>query len=132
MRLIKEKLEKSDVNMEVFKDEFTFSSQKLDAIAAPLQDFQKQAVLRDFKRYDKLGTKRQPVRLLFLKLLIDQESHKGLWNIINVLGDTFYVVNDLEKKSIPVVVKLHNDRSTGFKWQLTIISETEYLKKKKK
>lgn len=118
--------------MIAFQDELAFSEQMLKAIQAPLRDFQKQSVLRDFKRYDKLGSKGQPVRLLFLKLLIDQEAHKGLWNIIGILGDTFYVINDLERKSIPVVVQLQNNKSTGHRWQITILSETEFLKNKKK
>ncbi|MCF8060452.1 MAG: hypothetical protein K9K67_14210 [Bacteriovoracaceae bacterium] len=131
MKLIKEKLDKTDVNMEAFKDEFTFSGQVLDAIATPLKDFQTRSALEDLKRFDKLGTKKQPVRLLFLKLLIDQEAHKGLWNIVSILGDTFYVINDLERKSIPVVIKLHNDRNTQHQWQITILKESEYLNNKK-
>gem|GEM_PF-604155 len=132
LRLIKEKLKTSNVNMGAFQDEFTFSSQVLDAIATPLKDFQTRSALKDLKKYDKLGSKQQPVRLLFIKLLIDQEAHKGLWNIVSVLGDTFYVINDLEKKSIPVVIKLHNDRSTQHKWQITILRESDFRKSKKK
>lgn len=129
MKLVRKQLKRSPVDMSQFSQEFTFSPQVVRAISAPLKDFQTREALEDLKRFDKLGTKRQPVRLLFLKLLIDQEEHTGLWNIVGVLGNTFYVINDLEKKRIPVVVELKNDESTGHIWQLTIINERFYKKK---
>lgn len=129
LKLVKNKLDESKVNMPAFSQEFNFPDQVLKAVSVPLKDFQTREALEDLKRYDKLGTKQQPVRLLFLKLLIDQEEHKGLWNIISVLGDTFYVINDLEKKKIPVVVQIKNDASTGHIWQLVIVSERAFLKK---
>ena len=131
-RLRSQKLSRSDVNMQLFKREFNFPKRVLKAIEAPLTDFQTREALNDMKKYDKLGSKAQPVRLLFLKLMIDKDSHVGLWNIVSVLGEKFYVINDLEKKYIPVVINLHNSVKTGGKWQITIVRESEFLKAKKK
>ncbi len=130
IKLVKNGLKQSRVDMPKFSDEFNFPEQVLKAVSVPLRDFQTREALQDLKRYDKLGSKRQPVRLLFLKLLIDQEEHKGLWNIISVLGNTFYVINDLERKKVPVVVKLENDASTNHIWQLTIVKESTFLENK--
>ena len=135
--LINNRLKESKVDMEKFRVGHPHVKRLVKAIAGPLKDYQTRKALTDMKTYDKLGTKAQPVPLLFLKLLIDQDSHTGLWNIISILGDKFYVINDLDKKSIPVVMHLDNSRKTDNIWQITIISETDYLdslnsKKKKK
>jgi hypothetical protein len=49
-----------------------------------------------------------------------------------VLGDKFYVINDLEKKYIPVVIHLHNDSSTQGKWKISVVRESEFIKNQKK
>ena len=79
--------------------------------------------------FDKLGSRHRPVRLMFLKFLIDQEKHSGLWNVKSVLGSEFYVVNDIDKVAGSVAVNLNNDTSTNNEWQLTLLSEKEYLKR---
>lgn len=126
MILVKKKLKESPVNMEIFKDEFVFDEAFVKRVRGPLAVFQTIKALKDLKKYDKLGSKRTPVKLFFLKLLIDQQSHKGLWNIISVIGDKFYVKNDLEKKEFPVLCQLENNEKTGYKWQITILSETHH------
>ncbi|MCR9205195.1 MAG: hypothetical protein NXH75_11490, partial [Halobacteriovoraceae bacterium] len=125
-RLIKKKLKESRVNMGIFQDEFVFDDAFVKRVRGPLAVFQTIKALKDLKKYDKLGSKRTPVKLFFLKLLIDQQSHKGLWNIISVIGDKFYVKNDLEKKKFPVLCRLENNEKTGYKWQITILSEKHY------
>lgn len=131
-RLVSDNLKESDVNMAIFKTQYPHVKRLVKAIQGPLRDYQTRKALTDMKKFDKLGSKAQPVRLLFLKLLIDQGSHKGLWNIVSIIGEKFYVINDLDKKNIPVVIKLHNSMATDNKWQITVISEGEYLKSLKK
>ena len=87
-----------------------------------LKKYQTRFALESMKNADKLGSIDEPVRLMFLKFLVAQDQHQGLWNIVNVIGPEFYVVNDLDKKTDPVWVKLSNERSTNFNWQLTIVS----------
>lgn len=123
MNLVKKGLKESPVKMDIFKDEFVFEEDYLKRVMGPLAVFQTQKALNDLKRYDKLGSKKTPVKLFFLKLLIDQKQHQGLWNIISVIGSEFYVRNDLEKKKFPVLCRLENSKKTDHKWQITIIDE---------
>jgi hypothetical protein len=73
------------------------------------------------KSYDLLGSKEAPVGLVFLKFLIDTENHQGLYNIVQVLGEKFYVMNDLEKKSDPHYIEFKNDASTRNRWQIILL-----------
>ena len=58
---------------------------------------------------------------MFLKYLIDFDYHQGLWNILAILGDHFYVLNDIEKKSDPIKIHLSNDLSTNYGWQIEVV-----------
>ncbi len=72
------------------------------------------------KNVDSLGSTRAPMSLTFIKYLIDYSLHQGLYNMIGVLGNEFYVFNDLEGKSRPVKIILDNNESTKFKWKIWI------------
>ena len=112
-----------DVDMKRFVSEPKFSAKAIEILNEALVKYQTRYALESMKKADKLGTIDEPVRLMFLKYLIDQDQHQGLWNIVNVIGSEFFVVNDLDKKKDPVWVKLSNDRSTNFNWQLTVIAK---------
>tara|TARA_R110000868_G_scaffold304021_3_gene564513 strand:+ start:7126 stop:8685 length:1560 start_codon:yes stop_codon:yes gene_type:complete len=112
-----------DVDMIRFSSEGRFSARVVEKLADALKQYQTRKALQDMRVADELGTKREPVRLMFLKFLIDQDQHQGLWNIVNVIGDEFYVVNDLDGKREAVWVRLRNDRSTAFAWQITILAK---------
>ena len=77
------------------------------------------------KKFDLLGERGAPMRLLFLKYLIDNDYHQGLYNILAVIGDTFYVRNDIDKEEIPYLVKLKNDVSTNNRWQFFIMRDSK-------
>lgn len=109
-----------DVDMKRFSSEGRFSAKVIESLSAPLKQYQTRVALQDMKKNDKLGTFNEPVRLMFLKFLIDEDQHQGLWNIVNVLGEGFYVINDLEGRKDPLWVRLRNDRSTSYTWQLTL------------
>ena len=55
--------------------------------------------------------------------MIDLQQHNGLWNIISVLGERFYVSNEIDAsfKPKPEYVQLMNNEQTGRQWQLYII-----------
>lgn len=109
-----------DVDMNRFSSEGRFGPKIVEKLREPLKQYQTRQALQDMKKADRLGTIKEPVRLMFLKYLIDEDQHQGLWNIVNVLGEGIYVINDLEAKQTPVWVRLRNDRSTDYSWQLTI------------
>jgi hypothetical protein len=121
MELDEKKFESLSINMETFRDDFEFTQQMIADLATPIKKFQTRAALNDMKSYDNLGSAEAPVGLIFLKYLIDTENHQGLYNIVTVLGDKFYVTNDIEKKDRPVFIELRNDSSTKNHWQIILM-----------
>jgi flagellar biosynthesis regulator FlbT len=59
-----------------------------------------------------------------LKYLIDTENHQGLYNITTVLGQKFFVNNDIEKKDRAVYIELRNDATTKNHWQIILMRKT--------
>jgi hypothetical protein len=114
-------LQTLSLNMEKFKNDFEFSSEVIAEISVPISKFQTRAALSDMKTYDSLGSMSAPLGLTFLKYLIDTENHQGLFNITTILGEKFYVVNDIEKKEKAVHIHLLNDSTTNNKWQIVLI-----------
>lgn len=112
-----------NLDMDVFRDDFEFTQEMIADLSAPIKKFQTRAALNDMKSYDMLGSKEAPVGLIFLKFLIDTENHQGLYNIVTVLGEKFYVMNDIEKKNIPHYVQLKNDASTKNRWQIILLKK---------
>jgi hypothetical protein len=110
------------VNMPELKLDFPFSEQMVMSLYSPMQQFQTRKALQDMKKFDKLGTKGEPVRLIFLKYLIDHDFHQGLFNITAILGERFWVINDIDKKKSPEYVRLVNDETTNNRWQIYVLS----------
>ncbi|MGZ3788905.1 MAG: hypothetical protein ACXVLQ_10295 [Bacteriovorax sp.] len=121
LELEDKKLESLSLNMETFREDFEFTQQMIADLSLPIKKFQTRAALNDMKSYDNLGSAEAPVGLIFLKYLIDTENHQGLYNIITVLGDKFFVYNDIEKKDRPVYIELRNDASTNNHWQIVLM-----------
>ena len=114
-------IDAAPLDMSQFKTDFIFSPLMIQALKEPLQDFQTRQGLEDMALGDKLGTSKEPVQLIFLKFLIDNNLHTGLFNVVGVLGERFYVRNDIDAQSRPVLIELKNDESTHFKWQITLV-----------
>lgn len=127
-RLIAVKRSKEDVNMGELEADYTFTDQQLVALKEPIEDYQTRSGLQEMVAYDKMGSSENPIRLLFLKYLIDTKSHQGLYNIQAVLGEHFYVENDIDKKQGPVFIQLHLSEATDFKWQITVVDKKLYEK----
>ena len=111
------------LNMEIFRDDFEFSSEMIAELSGPIKKFQTRAALTDMKSYDLLGSAEAPVGLIFLKYLIDTENHQGLYNIITVIGEKFYVINDIEKRTSSHYMHLKNDASTKNQWQIILLKK---------
>ncbi len=111
------------LNMEVFRDDFEFTSEMIAELSGPIKKFQTRAALNDMKSYDLLGSPEAPVGLVFLKYLIDTENHQGLYNIVTVIGEKFYVINDIEKKNVSHYMQLKNDASTKNQWQIILLKK---------
>lgn len=124
--LITEKGEaKASLNMDTFRDDFEFTQDMINELATPMKKFQTRSALTDMKSYDLLGSKEAPVGLVFLKYLLDTDNHQGLYNILSVLGEKFYVINDIEKKTTPLYMELKNDSTTNNRWQIILLKEPQ-------
>ncbi len=113
------------VNMDEFRDDFEFSSAMIAELTGVIKKFQTRSALMDMKSFDTLGSAEAPMGLIFLKFLLDTENHQGLYNITSVLGEKFYVMNDLENQHKPIYIHLKNDNSTNNRWQIIIIKKPQ-------
>jgi hypothetical protein len=116
-------LDRVEVDMMKLKYDYVFSLNMINTLSERLKTFMTREALAEMMAYDKLGTKEGPVPLLFLKYMIDMQEHHGLWNIISVLGDKFYVSNEIDASFTPdaQLVQLVNNASTGNQWQFFIL-----------
>lgn len=116
-------LKKVEVDMLKLKYDYVFTLNMMNTLSDKLKSFMTREALSEMMTYDKLGTKDGPVPLLFLKFMIDFEEHQGLWNIISILGDKFYVSNEIDTsfKTSPELVQLINNETTEGQWQLYIL-----------
>ncbi len=112
-----------DVNMLKFKYDFLFSLNLKKLLDENLKIYVTREGLAEMKKRDGLGTTKGPLPLLFLKYLIESDKHQALYNMTAILGDEFYVVNDVDKvKTKPYSrIRLKNDESTNNNWQVSII-----------
>jgi hypothetical protein len=116
-------LSRVEVDMLKLKYDYIFSLNMMNNLSRRLKTFMKRDALVEMMTYDKLGTSEGPVPLLFLKFMIDMEEHQGLWNLISVVGEKFYVSNEIDAafKPKPELIQLVNDDTTGRHWQIYIV-----------
>ena len=113
---------KLPVNMKKFKKDFLFNedvSLRLKVEFSDLEDF---SILQRMKNEQKLGSKDLPLLLLYLKFLIEFKRHGALYNMINIFGNKFYVLNDLDDDPTPYLIELRNDQKTNWNWQIYIFN----------
>lgn len=112
---------KEILDMDQFREDFEFTSKMISSLSQPIKKFQTRKALTDLRDFDKFGTSEAPVGIIFLKFLIDTDNHQGLYNVVNVLGDKFYLMNDFEGKTSPVFAELKNDQTTNHRWQIILL-----------
>lgn len=118
-----QKLDKVPVDMIDMKDDFVFSDKLRKTLDGPMKEYQTRRGLKDMKQHDKLGSKQEPLSLIFLKYMIDSNNHQGLYNVQGVIGEQFYLINDIDDKAEPVWTELRMDAGTNYQWQLTLVSD---------
>jgi hypothetical protein len=116
-------LDQVEVDMLKLKYDYVFTLHMINTLSVKLKTFMTREALSEMLSFDRLGSKSAPVPLLFLKYMIDMQEHTGLYNVISVLGDEFYVSNEIDGTFKPEVerVRILNNESTGRQWQLNII-----------
>lgn len=109
--------------MQKLRYDYVFTLTMINNLSEKLPTFMTREALQDMMSFDKLGTKERPVPLLFIKYMIDMEEHKGLWNLVSVLGTKFYVSNEIDKtySPRPELIQLMNSEETGGTWQIYIL-----------
>lgn len=119
-------LEKVSVDMDKLKYDYVFTLEQEKNFKPIVERFSSQKSLKDMYTFDKLGSVKAPIPLKFIKFLIDKDMHQGLFNIIQVLGDTFYVKNDIDAniKELEKII-ISNDQNTQFKWAIEITNPTK-------
>lgn len=117
-------LSKVRVNMEKFYFDYIFSTEKISMLKNNLKSFSTIKTLKTMKDQDKLGSTQSPLPLIFLKFLIDTKNHQGLYNLIQVLGEEFVVLNDIDEQKVykKVLIELKMDDKGSFDWYLNVLS----------
>ncbi len=118
-------LDRVEVDMTKLRYDYIFSLNMTNLLSVKLKTFMTRDALSEMLTYDKLGSKEGPVPLLFIKFLIDFQEHQGLWNLISVLGDKFYVEDDIDTKfkTVPELIQIVNSESTQKQWQIVILKQ---------
>jgi hypothetical protein len=116
-------LERVEVDMLKLKYDYVFTLNMINNLSIKLKKFMSREALTEMMTYDKLGQREGPVPFLFLKFMIDMQEHTGLYNLINIVGDEFYVSNEIDSgfKTEIERVKILNNDSTGNQWQIYVI-----------
>jgi tripartite ATP-independent transporter DctM subunit len=117
---LKKKLKTYALDMKLFKKDFPFSQEQIARLRPLVDEYQGREALLDMKELDSLGTSKEPVKLKFIKFLIDFHYHQGLFNMVAVLGSQFYVQNDLDDISTAYYIQIKNDETTGNLWQIIL------------
>lgn len=115
-------LEIVDVDMLKFSYDYVFSAAELQLLQSTLKNFTQRKALEQMRDGDRLGSKEAAVPLTFIKFLIDSQDHQGLYNLVGVLSDRFWIKNDVDAKLKAKLeyCELRNDSSTGNNWQIYV------------
>tara|TARA_B100001971_G_scaffold61895_1_gene56876 strand:- start:74672 stop:76279 length:1608 start_codon:yes stop_codon:yes gene_type:complete len=118
-------LEAVFVEMDKFKFDYVFTPKMTKILEEKLPKYIAVPGLEEMKKFDGLGDEKG-VPLRFIKFLIDTNNHQGLYNLLQVLGDQFYVQNDIDNKKFvkaPTKISLLNDEYTNYQWQIQILKD---------
>lgn len=127
--LYKKNLAQVSINMGQMRKDLVFTKGMTKALSVPIKDYQTREALDDMKKYDGLGTKKEPMRLIFLKFLIENNMHQGLYNITSIIGERFWILNDIESKDRAVYAEIVNNEKTKYKWQINLLDFYKATKK---
>src|SRR5690606_3569128 len=124
----KENLASVEVDMLKLRYDYVFSLNTINQLSQRIGVFMTREALKEMMEYDKLGTKEGPVPLLFIKYMIDMQEHHGLWNILSILGDRFYVSNEIDEtyRPKPEYVELVNNPNVTGHWQLIVLKPSNH------
>ncbi len=109
------------VDMEKFKKDVGIPQSQVYEYKKIFDNYQKRESLQEMKEFDKLGSVHEPFRLIFLKYLLDNKIHQGLYNIQSVLGEKFFVINDIDQSSDIEYIQLKSGSKNSVGWEILIL-----------
>jgi hypothetical protein len=107
------------VDMLRFTQEMSFTGGVEEFLKNEFDHFFSLKNLEIMKVEDRVGSRDVPMKLLILKYFLDNKKFHYLYNIKKILGDEFYIENDLEQNSKAIKIRL-NDTPI---WQIVVIGE---------
>ena len=107
------------IDMKTFFNEFKYSNEKFKNLTANVKIFGSRQALKDMKKLDNMGMKNGPIPLSFIKVLILSKNHQAIYNLLAIIGEKFFVFNDIERKKEPVQIRLFFDRK-AYNWQIML------------
>ena len=113
------------VDMDKFKYDYVIPLGIKEKLDSSLAIFLKQSSLKIMKDNEGLGSKNGAIPLILLKYMIDYDKHVELYNIVNVVGEDFFVMNDIDQlaSDSPTKIKLLNNVKSNYRWQIYIIDK---------
>jgi hypothetical protein len=111
-----------EIDMEQFDADFIFKEDLVKNLSQSLAKFQTQRAIQDMKVHDKIGSLERPLSLLYLKFLLNTAEHQSIFNLTYIVGNDFYIENDIDRKKEAVLISLKNDYRNRFGWQIYILA----------
>jgi hypothetical protein len=116
------KLDLLNIDMGKFKYDYLFTVTRKKILDPVVARFGRYKVLKEMKKHDNLGGKKAPIPLTYIKYLVESRSDQLLFNLINVIGGDFYVLNDIDKAiKVPTKIRLYNSDKSNYQWQIVIL-----------
>jgi hypothetical protein len=92
-----------------FKYDYVFSPEQLKLLKINLVNFSSFEAIKEMKERDYMGSYQSPIPLSFLKYLIDSGNYTGIYNLINILGENFWVQNNFDLPHDKVFIRIFYD-----------------------
>lgn len=94
-----------------FKYDYVFSPEQLELLKINLESFSSFEAIKEMKERDQMGSYQSPIPLSFIKYLIDSGNYKGIYNLINILGENFWVQNNFDLPHDKVFIRIFYDEN---------------------
>ena len=128
---LQQQMDMDEVNVDMlkFKYDFLFSIELKKMLDENLEVYTTRKGLSQMKKFDNLGSAEGPMPLMFLKYLIETDKHQSLYNILGIIGDRFYVNNDIDRLANTEFdyIELKNDETTDYQWQINVLRIPEFV-----
>ena len=110
--------------MDLFKKEAVFAENLSEDLQEKIYLYEKKATFLKLRDEEKLGSYDAPFPLSFLKYMIDFNEEQSINNLLETLGNSFFVANDLEVGNKIFYIELKRQAS---RWQISILKQKKEI-----